>query len=320
MRGQDSLATQDGTTVRHWIRAELANLPEPDAADPEASRKMGETLKSFIARVIRDRVGDPSTKDAFKNQLVIQFSALSEELLPRDETTPLKATALATGLTTLRRVETVKGLKAALTSRFPAARYEGAYALRELHAELEKANLVPDVVGALRAAGVKEEDPVVRAHMYLALSIPGQVSATVDALLAILDARLDAMRKTPMVVGGDGPLPFEYLRAEADRLSAGQPEAVVKRCATFLRLTAAQYAQPGAREFTHDVNLEHTLTAIEALLEKLTRNAGGVRKAMETKDESLGGRILEAAQAWYGAPDKPGVLNADPWRVELGAP
>lgn len=201
-----------------------------------------------------------------------------------------------------------------------AVRYYSAEGIKVLVPELITGGQLGDAVAALKAAGAKEGSDSARQMMYRALAIPNRIGDVFDAMLAILDARLDLLRKGGAKVGSDASVVLFYLAGESERLNPQQAEAIVKRTAVLTRLCAEQYAATAIRPFEDEVALELTLVQAEALLEKITRKSGGIRKVLEEQGAAGKPKVLEAARDWYGTSDKPGMLSGDPWKVEAGAP
>lgn len=317
MRGNDSLTANDQSTIREWLQAELDLYPEPAADSPDFMTSVSTFLKSFRSEIQRQIGGG---KPVFLTQTAAQAAAICIDVFPRSDLSLLDGMALGTLLLDFRRIETVPGLKAGLSSRLPVVRYQSALGLRELQAELVSANLLADVAAALRNAGVKEESRDVRGAIYQALSVPNQVGAVFDAWLTILTARADEARKTRGLPGKDCTIPLLYFISEAPRLTTQQTEAIVRPLAVLLRVWAEAYQASSVLSYEDEVATEAALYKTEELFQILTRTPGGIRKALEEKDATLKDRLLSAAQAWYGATDTPGVLNGDPWKVEVGAP
>lgn len=323
MHALDALQSTDPQTIRELILAELAwsaaFLGEYKPEDSGYMTLVSQGYKAFLGR-IRSEFQDESNKDAFRNALTAQLVALATERLPAADLTLLDGMNLTGALGIVTKLETVPALKAGLQSKLASVRFECAVLLRALQAEIVAANQFPEVVTALRTAAIVEQNEPTRARLLHALAAPGQIAAVFDALMAVLDARLEALRKESAAVGTDYIVALNYLQSEAERLNPQQSEAIVRRLAVLLRFAAAQYAAPGERSFEEEYNLEQTLSQTEALLTRLTQQNGQVRKAIDEKSEDVRQKVLEAGIAWYGSSDRQGVLNGDPWRVEAGAP
>lgn len=317
MRGNDALTTSDQTVIREWLQAELDLYPEPPADSPDPMTAIGAGVKGFHAEIQRQISGG---KPAFLAQVAMQATSLAAEAFPKPDLSVLDGMALSKLLLDFKRIETVPALKAGLTSKYPFVRYFSAIGLRELQAEIVAGNQLADVAAALRAAGVKEDVRDVRGAIYQALSVPNQAGAVFDAWLAILAARADAARTSGGLPGKDSTLPLIYFISEAPKLTAQQSEAIVRPLAVLLRTWIEAYSAAGALTYEDEISAESALYKAEELLAALTRTPGGIRKALEEKDAGGKDRLIAAAQAWYGAPDKPGVLSSDPWKVDLGAP
>lgn len=320
LRAQDSYSPNDQTNLREWIKAELAHWGKGlDPAAPEFMSNLAEAFKQFRSS-IQKQVADPGNKPGFALQVILAVSAVSAELLPKDDLTLFQGIALSRILLDAGKLEALPGLKAGLGSKYMAVRYYSAEGIKVLVPELITGGQLGDAVAALKAAGAKEGSDSARQMMYRALAIPNRIGDVFDAMLAILDARLDLLRKGGAKVGSDASVVLFYLAGESERLNPQQAEAIVKRTAVLTRLCAEQYAATAIRPFEDEVALELTLVQAEALLEKITRKSGGIRKVLEEQGAAGKPKVLEAARDWYGTSDKPGMLSGDPWKVEAGAP
>ncbi|MFQ5463000.1 MAG: hypothetical protein ACE5E5_10285 [Phycisphaerae bacterium] len=329
IRGLASIPTPDQDRVDRWLRAKVEGIRR--SGQPIPAEGFATVFADFKSNF--QRSGD---SDEFNALLASKLAEIAAAELSQGEASPVLAFALPRMMVELNRMETVPGLLGGLKAKSAVARLICAQGLAKLRSAIAASGeQLPDVVAALRAAGLAEQEPVVLARIYLALAYPANSVDVESAYLDIFDKRLAFRRGPAELADGAEVEAFEYFRTSGvlDQLNEEQQAALVKRLAVFLRLDAQRYndgrlAPPKDGNsvdfaFSERDVLERMLIANEAILARVTKSSN------RTITTELGGggwkrrqAVLNAAYGWIGDPvtSTTGVLNAAPFGVELGAP
>lgn len=318
MRGNPAIGQNDQQRIRDWVALVVAEL----AATPENQRdRAGVTFrKAFQAQVT-----NATNSQAFRSQFVAQTAAVAATHFADANVDPTVARWLARALLDMNAIESVPGLLAGLASKVRDARYLSARAIVLQHRTIaaDSARL-PNVILALRKAGVAETNPVVVSRIYRALAFSGQASAVIEAYLAIFDTRLAERRKSNTCDGAELEA-FLYFSSAATLNSLSQPQKtqLVGRVAVFLRLDAARYENT-TLGFVETDMLERSLVETEAILKAATNASDGGNITDLFKNQGRAGMDLIPAEAakWVGnaAAKSQGALSVAPWSVPIGAP
>ncbi|MCH8150526.1 MAG: hypothetical protein IH987_21550, partial [Planctomycetes bacterium] len=263
----------------------------------------------------------------FKTELVLQTSTVARAKFAQANVSSLVAKGLATVLVDFNRIEAVDALFVGLAVNDVGTRAICLRGLSKLQSVIERDSAkLQQVVQALRQLGANETDSGVITQIYLALGYERQAALVFDVFLEILDKRL-AVRGGPAVFKQFAEVElveFFRLRAITGALSQSQKVQLVRRLAILLRSDAQRYNVENLKDYYEKDALERRLHGIEAILEFLVGGGNGVRVRAEMEQGGHGQRaaILLEAYKWVGDPDAqtPGVLNAEPWNVPIGAP
>lgn len=313
IRSLATLGALEPERVQSWIRCQVDQLIFEVTKVPADFTK-------FVGR-LDAQFSNPANSPAFKTLLATQLGLVSATELPRPELHPMAGTAIARVLVNMEVVETLPGLLAGLKSKTPAVRYLAARGLNQLKPTLarDKARLA-EVVSAIQSAGITEGDSVVVSHLYRALAYPTNVPDVLPAILAILDARLQARRSRTTSDGGEIEA-LEFFRSDGvlTALNAEQKNQLAQKLAVFLRLDAHRFAAPDVSS-QEKLLIERTLEGLEAVMVLLTG-----KPAIIAEEFARGGTdsaVSTAVAQWVGDPssNQQGILNAAPWNVPVGAP
>jgi hypothetical protein len=319
IREMPSISAADQTRMAEWVKSQLDKLIATSAEGQSTA------LARFVVRM-QTQAGNPKNSPAFRTQLAAVTAQAAANECSKPNSNPTAAWGLTRVLVDMKVPETISGLSACLKASGSAARYLAARGLTEQRDAIgkDKAKL-SEVIPAIQAAALAEPDAVVLSHLYRALAFPNQVGEVFNAYVAVLDKRLAARRKAPMLAADGAELEaLEYFRGPGVAASLNQDQKVqlVQRVAVLLRLDAERY-QVDSLAPPERVKLESELEAAEGVLLILT--AG---KTMGIADElAKGGHdrradVLVQTHRWVGnaASNESGALNAAPWNVPIGAP
>jgi hypothetical protein len=169
---------------------------------------------------------------------------------------------------------------------------------------------------------VKEASPVVLAHLYRALSVPGQAPAVLTAFLRVFDQRLGFRRGSAVVCDGAEQSAWEYFRGNLAGLDNDQKAELVRRVAVFLRLDAERYNAERLSE-EEIIKLELSLVEAEAVLvANVQGQSARIDATLQRGGQAVQAEVLAKVHEWVGdtGTQQAGVLNAAPWNVPTGAP
>ena len=279
---------------------------------------------------------NPGNSAAFVSALAAQTAQVTTARLQSAEFDPVVARALTRAMIDQNRTQTVPGFVAAL--RFPdaATRALAANGLSmHLRRVAEDRPRLEQVIGALRSAGEAERDPVALQWIYRALSYDDQFELVYPAFISILDNRLERRGSDLRFCDGAELSALRFFVRVAGKLNGDQQKELVGRLAALLRFDGERYLADRLT-FTEQDRVERSLTLIEELFERFTRQPGSIRTQLETgvrapldaepPDTATWQTNREAFQqaisAWIGSeePAVEGVLNQAPWSVPASTP
>lgn len=327
IRGRDPFPATSGRQIDDWINWELSNI---------AASGRREAYKEYTERFV-SQLTNPGNSASFVGALAGQTTGIAITQFDRPNLNLNVAICITRSMVELNRIEVVDGLLAALTSRVEAPRFLALRGLENLRPAIAaQSDVLTKVVTALRTAGVKETNPVVVGHVYMALGFPSLTADALSAYDAILDQRLKTRRGGAIVVDGAEIEAWEYFRtpAIASGLNDSQKTPLVKKVAAFLGLDSKRGAQLHAQReallaanpdsFNPDLyreldRIERGLDGMDELLASLTSlsTGGDVRRALAAGDWN---DILAQVARWIGDADTNarGALAAAPWSVPAG--
>ncbi|MCH7808319.1 MAG: hypothetical protein IIB60_03760, partial [Planctomycetes bacterium] len=329
LRSRDSFSPNDKDKIGRWVRDQvdaLANLPAD--ARPGSVR---------VARAVFDaEYNHASSSQPFRLAFAEQVGAVAVEAFGRADLDADAAHLLALLLLDLDRIEALDGLLAGLASKDARARLVCARGLGDRKTEIAaEPTQLSRVVAALRAAGLKEAQPVVLTRIYWALAYPAEVDAVFDAYIDLLGSR-ETYRRGPAIVADGAELgAYDFFRVGGvlAALNQGQQTRLVERLAFFFRLDAQRYNDPSLVPPTGDAvdlgfyerdALERMLLGNETILATLIRSRpAGISQILRSGGYAVRApAILAQVYGWVGDPktNTPGPLNAAPWDVAIGAP
>jgi hypothetical protein len=315
-RNRPNFTPADEAVITAWINTQIQDWK--DAGNKAAADAA--FLQAFMAELSAPGV------DAFRVKLVDLFAAVcAQEFALGKQGDVALARVLAKTLAELDRVGTRPALEKGLSHPDPEVRYHCARAFVILIDNIVfDQRLIQQTTQILQEAGQKETNPVVLTRIYLALSYPEEKDAqhALEPLLNILSARLDRLRQGALVAEASDAVALEYLLKHAVRLPAPLRVTLVGKLATMLRLDVQRYAdaRPGA---PGQDDLEYRIYLEERLLSEIVKpnpNEPSITKAMQDGGPNARKEMLARLKAWIGTPEKPGLLNAPPWNVPIGAP
>jgi len=321
MRSLPQINAGDQQRIADWVQSKVTGLTStPEKDRPAAALKFRETFRSQFE--------NPANAPAFKTQFPVQTAAVAAGQFANTSLDSTTSAALARALLDMSHPETVPGLIAGLKSSHAQTRYLCAAGLARpavkaaIAADKEK---LATAVQAVKAAGVTEMNPVALSRIYLALSIPEQPAAVLDAYLAIFEQRLKSRRAGATADAAEIDA-FEFLRnpVVARTLNADQKSQLAKLIAVFLRLDAERYVTP-TLDFAEIDLLERRLDAGEDILASLVDSqakGGKVREELAAGGHDRRAEVQNEVYKWIGHPEtkEPGALNAAPLNVPLAAP
>lgn len=321
LRGLTSISPVDQTKFERWIVEEISLAEAAVARSDSAANQFRDRFQA--------QVKNPANSAAFVTQFVTSAGSVAAQRMSSPNLNWRVAHALAVELADLKRKEVLPGLLAGLNSPAAAVRAVCARGLDDLKSVLATdPPRLTQVIQALQSAGVAEQSPHVLSRIYLALGYSAQQSfgQVFDAYLAILDARLQSRVASAAAPDGAEIPAFEFLAdpSVAKQLNPAQKAALASKVAVFLRLDAARYNAPVLSHDEQD-RIERLLSAEEEILESCVGpnpQAGKIRGLLEQGGWSNRQAIQAEVAKWIGdaASNTPGVLNAAPWNVPIGAP
>ena len=327
IRNRDPFPTTSGRLIEDWINWELGNI---------ASSGQPDAYKIYTQRFV-SQLTNSGNSASFVGALAGQATGVAKAQFARPNLNLNVAICITRSLVELNRIEVVDGLLVALSSDVEGARFLALRGLENLRPAIAAQNdELTEVVAELRTAGVKETNPVLVGHVYMALGFPSITTEAFDAYVAILDQRLKTRRGGATVVDGAEIEAWEYFRtpAIASALNNQQKTPLVQKVAGFLGLDAKRGAKLHAQReallatnpdsFNPDLfkeldRIERCLDGMDELLASVTALPGGgdVRKALAAGDWN---DILAQVARWIGDADTnaTGALAAAPWSVPAG--
>ena len=316
MRSLATVEGRDQERIRDWVDLQIREIA--DSREDESTR-----FSAFRSAFTAQRTDRRSTP-AFVGALATQTGAAAAELLPKADLKPWVSTSLVRVLLDLERPEVVDGLTAGMAAKAPATRVLAAKGLAHHLPQISQDKVQTQrVVAALQAAGRSETNPLALKSIYQALAYRNQLDTVFDVYLELLDRRAAARRGGAVTCDGADVVAYEFLLevAPAGGLSAERQQEVARRVAVLLRCDGQRYTEEQL-SFVEIDHLERSLWVAEDLLEALTRQAGGIRKQIETDGHNDSAAVLRAVYAWVGNPEnqQKGRLNQAPWDVPVGAP
>ena len=330
LRSLDSFKSRnDRDKIGRWVRGQVDALASlPAAARPGSLRRV---RAAFDAEYNHASCSQP-----FRVAFAAQVSAVAVEAFGKADLDPDAAHLLALVLVDLDRIEALDGLLAGLASKDASARLVCARGLGDRKTDVAaEPTQLSRVVAALRAAGLRETQPVVLKRMYLALGYPAQVDAVFDAYMDLFGVRETYRRGTAVVADGAEIEAYEFFGNDAvlAALNQDQQTRLVRRLAFFFRLDGERYNDPSLVPPTGETvdlafyerdALERTLLGNETILAKLVRSRpAGISQILRSGAYAVRApAILTQVYGWVGDPKTktPGPLNAAPWDVAIGAP
>lgn len=315
IRAQSSFSPAEEQVIGQWVAEKVSTLG--DRPDPDAYR-------AFVTRLDAERL-NVSNSAAFLRALAAAISSVAETRLSRESTNSTVARGLTKAMYDLDRIEAAPGLIAGLSSPSQGARYLSAKGLGRLADRIEADKGVKvQVIAAVHAAGVREANPYVLRQMYAALVFPSLAPESLNAILAMVDRRIERRREGVRAVDGAEVPVTRYLRdpspAIRGALKNEQKAEIVQRLAFLLRSYAQRYRDSGVPDEERET-IELLLDGIEDILAAFVPSGGGnIRGRMSTDLDPAG--IWAETVRWVGDPESQtaGVLNGQPWNVPIGAP
>jgi hypothetical protein len=211
----------------------------------------------------------------------------------------------------------ISGLK----SDDATVRYLSAKALLGLQNKITAdARLARETIAALAQAGAGEKSGVAAGAMYEAASYADYKSESVDALVQMLNGRVDILRQGAVRLDR-GELPG--LRALSDMESeiGNRANALAGSLGALLRIHVEHY-KPGELDLYEQAAIEETILETESLLKKIVRgsNLPDVAEKMQRGGDAAPIDMQIELNRWIGTDETDGVLNAAPYNVPKGAP
>lgn len=329
IRNKTSIQDSDKDRIRRWVDWEVDALQSARQTDRPA--QLAQFLESF-----RKQYHASDATPQFRAVFSAQTTAAAVDAFAKADTADEVARGLAHQLVDMDRAETIDGLIAGLATKSSEARFLCARGLEERRGDVAaNANKLQAAVAALKAAAVREPDPIALGRMYAALSLEDQVAVVFPVFLDVFDRRLEYRRGPALNADGAELEAYEFFRQPAvlNALNAAQQKDLVLRLAVFLRLDAERYDDadiaPPNESGTVDQGyyerdyLERSLVSLEAILTTLVSGKDAtITSTLRTDGWSQRQAILDTVHEWVGTADPAtqGVLNAAPWNVPLGAP
>jgi hypothetical protein len=306
LRQRTPSGAADERIIDDWVKSLFADLDSGS--------------KSTGLATLRTVRSDGATTAAFREKLDERLAVIAKAEFERsDPISVASGDALAIAMIEADDVRTLPGLLAGLKHPASVVRYRvvtGVIRLRDRWST--NPATLKTVVGALKAAGEKEESGVIAERIYAALSLPGSSPEVVDAFAAVLAARTDLYRKG--AVFDDIAEEVACLYLSGVTIARDKAPSIVRPLATVLRIDVERYTAgafvPGQRNA-----IEKRVDACESLIAKVVNPASGrghVSREMQAGNtaSAIEFELLE----WIGSQDSAGVLNKAPWNVPKGAP
>lgn len=335
IRRLNTIGNLDQESIRRWIQHEMNNLTDlPRDNGSDGFDAAG--FRTFLTRLEAQRKNAANT-NAFLTQLATQAAVVADQTFKQSNGSVTASRALARMMTVLRAPETIPGLLAGLTATDSSTKFLCLKALTNLRSAINQDNnLSNQIIQALRAAGAIENDPIVLGQIYVALSIPNDLTASMDIYLEIFDRRLNARRQQTTKVDSAELFAFEIFRQpnNLNKLNQNQKASLVQRLAVFLRMDAVRYNDPTMApptvpklpdlSFYERDKIERRMDAAEDIISAIAgSNKGGqLRDVLNNKGYAGRTNILEEVYKWMGKAESNtrGPLNDAPWNVPVGAP
>ncbi len=308
LRRRTPSGASDDEIIDGWIKAELAGLA--GGKDP---REAGVQFRAKLDLVRTASDTSQFFRDAFHRRLDVLAGKALEE---KPAWSVAAAVALTRGLGDANDILVLDALGRAAQHDAPQVRYLAVRALSGLRDKVAGNPAALDgFVKTLRDRGVAESSGVVVEEIYRALSIGGGTDDVIDAIAAILAARVDQYRQGAGFGDSAEVQACQFLQTV--NATRDKSVGIVKSLAVLLRLDVGRYAgeeSSGDERFAIELRV-HTC---EMLLEKLTSESGKVRGTMQRG--GISAEIQLDIIGWVGAEGDPGLLNKPPWNVAVGAP
>lgn len=309
LRKREPSGANDQKTVDDFLAGEIAALIAADDA-AAATQTFRDTL-----RRLRDA---PDSSDGFKGFLAERFTRIAKAELDKKQGTPVQAAnAIVRALSDLNDKRAAPALLAALAHPSAETRFLAARRLRKIRDVLDPTERTT-VIRRLRDAGVQEADGIVVERVYAALAFPDPPPEAIDAILAVLQARVDRYRNGSFLPDEAESALLEYLGQI--QLSAPQAAKLVQQLAPLLRLDVERYARGTILPDEADA-IARRVEMCESMLERVTGlKAGKVRQKMQRGGPGAVADMRLELIEWVGSPQEDGALAQNPWNVPRGAP
>lgn len=315
LRGRPPAGEKDDRVLDAWIQEELARLDE-DPTDLERA-------KAFQRRCIA-QIANAGNAPEFVARLADRVGALfAPRLADCDKLAPPAARAMAVVLRQFDRAGVIDALEVGLKCESRQdVRYLCAQGFARLRTNIAvNPVLMERALRILRTAGQAETSGMVVSQIYDALSFQSgdRLSDAMEAMLDVLEARIEKRRAASVCDGGE--LTFLGFVTANRPPNRALTDRLVPLLAVQLRLDVSRLEEENVDEY-EKARLLASIDAGEALLTDLASPSAppNVRSALRKGDDV---RMLEAKielNKWIGTPNAPGVLNAQPWNVPVGAP
>lgn len=282
--------------------------------------------ESFLADLTAVRE-DSATTPAFQSTLADRINAFAKTHLTTGSDEAVESTTrLLRALIDINDVKTREALLAALRHPHQAVRYLGAkgvQALRDRIAAGTSPTDLRDLIQSLRSAAETETNNTVLDRICRAMSVPNSEEAKA-ALIDVLLSQAERYRKGAILADRTEVGILDYLATA--NLNAIELTRAVQPAAVLLRLDVARYVAGQNGRFFGDEQavIQQRIATVESWLEQVVRppadRAGNLRQAIGSDSQTLPSALGFELNKWIGTADSPGVLNAAPWNVPIGAP
>lgn len=195
LRSKDLLSDQDKAQLRQWILDRVSGLEQAAKAN---DLKAMFTIKRNMVEAAAASAAAPATagfRTAYGEisaPIFQPYFGIGEDARASD---PRVALYLAQVLGSLKQINTLDVMLAALGSKYPAVRFVAAKDMRDLRSEIAAAmaNQLARIITAVQQAGAKEGDAPTAKMLYEAVDFRAQVPASapqvIEAMLTMLQGR-----------------------------------------------------------------------------------------------------------------------------------
>lgn len=318
LRTRIPAGSDDDQIIDAWIAQEKGTLL--------AATEDAQAATSFRGR-FRSQIANTANTPEFTTRFVERTAAaFKEPLAACGDLSPFVAWAMAWVLTDSDSVAALDGLSAGLSCPDRVdVRYVCAKGFARLRPKISVDRVLTErTIAELTKAGQAEANGVVAAAIYEALQYadPDHRQEGLDAMLDVLTARLKK-RRTPVPLCDGGELGLlEFLR-QSRVPSQSFGERLVPQLAVMLRLDVQRFTQDGVPE-EEQMRLAESIDGCEELLVSIVAPsadaAPSVRDALRKSGEEQKIEMQIELNEWIGTEQTPGLLNAAPWKVPVGAP